>query len=135
MATSLRHATHPLQLGAIEVICTDNLGIASFDTLFAFLKVIAVVPFIGVYGAVVNLDDFITNIVKEVAIVSYHKQRGSAAREIILKPLNKGEVEMVGGLIEDEHIGVTNEHISQGHTLELSARECLYLLMIIGNMQ
>ena len=135
MATGLGHAAHPLELGAVEVVGTDDLGVAGLDALFALLEVVAVVALVGVDALVVNLDDFVADVVEEVAVVRHHEQRGGAAREVVLEPLDEGKVEVVGGLVEDEHVGGADEHIGQGYALELSAREGLDLLVIVGDVE
>ena len=65
----------------------------------------------------------------------HHEQRSCAACEVVFEPLDEREVEVVGRLIEDEHVGVSDEHVSQCHTLELSAREGLHLLVIVGDVE
>ena len=52
-----------------------------------------------------------------------HEERLIAATEESFEPLNHLEVEVVGGLVEDEQLGFSDEYVGKCHTLALAARE------------
>ena len=115
------HAAHPVELGAIEVVGSGNLRAQGIDTLLPFFEVVGVVALIGVDRVVVEFHDDGADTVEEVTVVCDHQQRGSVVRELSLEPLDGREVEVVRGLVEDEEIGLCDEHLCQGHTLLLPA--------------
>ena len=135
VSACLRHTAHPFQFCAIEIVGACHLGSHVVDALLAFLQVVAVVSAIGIKRLVVDFDDEIADTVEEVAVVGDHEQRLVAASEKAFEPLNHLEVEVVGGLVEDEQLGFGDEHVGESHSLTLAARELRHGLRKVANLQ
>ena len=123
MAAGLRHAPHPFQFGAIEVVGTRHLGPLGVDPFLPFLEIVGIVAAVGIDLAVIEFEDDSTHLVEEIAVVGHHEQGAVASGEESLEPFNHLQVEMVGRFIEDEQVGLSDEHIGQCHAFLLSAAE------------
>ena len=106
MAARLWHASHPLQLSAVEVVGAFDFGREVFEAFLPLLQVIAVVAAVGVDAAVVHLDDRRADAVEEVAVVGHHEDGHGGAAEGVFEPFYHLEVEVVGGFVEDEQVGL-----------------------------
>ena len=61
------------------------------------------------------------DVVEEVAVVADHQHRALVVHEEVLQPHHAGEVKVVGGLVEQQHVRVAEERLGQQH-LDLQAR-------------
>ena len=121
MAARLRLAAHPVEFLAIEVARTVDIGVGGGDALVTFFEVVGVVATIGVGGAIVQLNDSLTHPVEKVTVVRDEQQGFGVALQILLQPLDHFHIEVVGRFIENEQIGVSNQHRGQGHAFALTA--------------
>ena len=135
VAACLRRGAHPLQFGAVEVVGTRYLGTCIVYALLAFLQIVGIVATVGVERLVVHLQDDVAHAVQEIAVVGDHEQRYALATQIALEPLYHLQVEMVGGLVQDEQVGVLQEHVGQRHALNLSAGEYAHLAAGVAYLQ
>ena len=135
MTTGLRHAAHPLQLGAIQIVGTGYLGSSGVDALLPFLQIVSVIATIGIEGMTVELDDDGAHTVEEESVVGHHEQRPVASGQIALQPLYHLQVEMVGGLVEYQQVGLHQQHVGQRHSLLLTATQLSHRLLQIANLQ
>ena len=101
MPAGLRHAAHPFQLCAVEVIGTFYLHSLGLDTLLALLQIITVIAFILINLPVVYLYDFGAYTVEEITVVSHHQQAKVGTTQVIFQPFGHIQVQMVGRLIKD----------------------------------
>ena len=124
----LRHAAHPFQLCAVEVIGTFYLHSLGLDTLLALLQIITVIAFILINLPVVYLYDFGAYPVEEITVVRHHQQAEVVPAEIFLQPLRHIEVEVVGRLVQYQQIGFSDKGIGKCHTLQLPAGQMFYVL-------
>ena len=67
--------------------------------------------------------------------MSDQQKRSGIALQIRFQPTNGLGVEVVGGLVEEEEIGLEKERPSQRHALALSARERAYEGLGIGEAE
>src|SRR5439155_316790 len=74
-------------------------------------------------GAAVELEDPAGDVVEEVAIVRDGHHRAGILVEVRLGRGDRFGVGMVGGLVEEEEIGLLEEHAAQGDAPALAARE------------
>ena len=125
-AASLRHTAHPLQFGAVQAAGFLVLYALIVLTLGLLLHVVVVGAAIAVETAVVEFEDVVAHAVEEVAVVGDHKDCQPLTRKELFEPLNHVDVEVVGGLIEDEEVGVVEQYATQCHLLLLSSAELLY---------
>ena len=135
MSTGLRHPSHPLQLRAVEIVGTGDLCPAVVDTLLTLLKVVTVVAPIGIDGLVVEFEDDGAYTVEEEPVVGDHQQRLIAPAKETLQPLDHLKVEVVRRLVEDQQVGLGDEHVGQCHALLLSARELSHRLLQVADLQ
>jgi len=75
------------------------------DTLGLLPSEIGVGPGVGAGGSGVQLDYLADDLVKEIAIVAHYKRRALVAgQEELLQPLYGVDVEVVGGLVEQQQV-------------------------------
>ena len=65
----------------------------------------------------------------------HHEDGLVAARKEIFQPDDHLEVEVVGGFVEYQEVGIGNQHLRQCHTFLLSAGELVYGLLHVGDAQ
>ncbi len=65
----------------------------------------------------------------------HHQQRQVGAGQIVLQPLNHLQVQVVGRLVQNQEVRLRDEHIGQGHTLQLSAGELRERLFEVADLQ
>ena len=135
VSACLRHTAHPLQLGTIQVVGTFDFYRLSIDPFLSFLQIVAVVSFVRIDRTVVYFDNLRTYPVEEVTVVSHHQQSQVRTPQILFQPLGHVEVKVVGRLIQNQQIGFGNQGVGQRHTLQLSARKVLYLLVEVAYLQ
>ena len=135
MASCLGLSAHPFQFPPIEVVGAGNLRTGVVDTFLMLVKIIRIVAAIGIDGAVVEFQDNGANSVEEETVVSDHQERAVASVQIAFQPLNHFKVEMVGGLVENDEVGLRNQHIGQGYPLLLASRELSHGLVKVLDFQ
>ena len=135
MTTSLRHATHPLQLRAIEVVGTGYLRPLGVDALLPLLQVIGVVAPIGIDGMVVQLHDDGAHTIQEEAVVGHHQQCPVTPCQIALQPFYHLQIKVVGRLVEDQQVGLHQQHIGESHPLLLTATQLSHRLVEVTYLQ
>ena len=135
MAASLRHASHPLQLGTIQVVGTGYLCPLVVDALLAFLQVVGIVAAIGIDSMVVKLKDDRAHTVQEETVVGHHEQGAMASSQVALQPLYHLQIQMVGRLVENDEVWLRQQHVSQCHTLLLTATQLPHLLLQVPDLQ
>ena len=64
-----------------------------------------------------------------------HEQRLVASVEESLQPLDHLEVQVVGGLVEYQQVGLGDEHVGQCHALLLSAAELTHGLLQVAYLE
>ena len=58
-----------------------------------------------------------------MAVVAYYEHRVLEFREVILEPCHGLEVEVVGGLVEQQIVGIAEKRLCKEHTNLLATRE------------
>ena len=91
------------------------------DGALALVEV--VVPAVGGELAGVDLDDLVHDPVHELLVVGGHEDGARIAPEELLEPDDRLEVEVVGGLVEEQCVGRHEEDAGQGHAHLPAARE------------
>ena len=92
---------------------------------FLLLEEARVVAFEGVTAAVVELEDPACHVVEEVPIVGHCNDGAGVVLERALQPGDRLGVEMVGGLVEEEEVGLGEEETGHGDTSNLAAGKVL----------
>src|SRR5699024_8060308 len=93
----------------------------NLSALGPLLKKIFIIPFVMVELALIELKDMITNPIQKIAIVSNHQQCHFRLDQVFLQPFNHLNIQMVGGLIKNEQIGLVQQHKGHGYPLALAA--------------
>mmetsp|Transcript_19261 Transcript_19261/g.32377 ORF Transcript_19261/g.32377 Transcript_19261/m.32377 type:complete len:329 (-) Transcript_19261:482-1468(-) len=84
---------------------------------------VRVVPFPRLGDAALRLHNLRAQLVQEGAVVAHDHHRHLLAFEIRLEPLHRVQVEVIGGLVEEEQVGLLEEDLAQRHTHLPPARE------------
>lgn len=116
MPSCLRHAAHPFKLFAIQIVSSLNFAALIVNALLPLVQIIGVITTVGVDISVVKLNDHIAYVVKKISVVGHHEKRERRAREIILKPNNHVEVEMIGGFVKNEKVGLGDQDVGERHS-------------------
>ena len=80
-------------------------------------------------------EDAVAHPVGEEPVVSDHEERAVAPCEISLEPFYHIEVEVVGGLVEDEQVGVGEQHVGQRHPFLLTSAELPHGLVEVAYLE
>ena len=89
------------------------LGPQALQALLAGHQVLRVVALVQVHLAVVDLGHAVHHIVHEGAVVGHHDDRARIAAQKALEPLHRLQIKMVGGLVEQQHLGIADEQLRQ----------------------
>ena len=133
--TRLWLATHPVEFLAEQVVRLGYFRLLLLESFGAFLKIVVVIAFVGINAIDVDFHYLVAHIVEEISVVCNHQECDSASRQVIFEPLNGGDVEMVGRLVEKQQIGVADEHSRYCHSLLLSARQFSHWLIHVVNAE
>ena len=82
-----------------------------------------------VAGPPVELEHASRQSIEEIAIVTDDDQGALVREQPLLEPGDPGEVEVVGGLVEDQQFAGSRERLGQRHPLGLSTRQGVDLLV------
>ena len=81
------------------------------------------VTLVGGHGLEGYLPDLCTDIIEEIAVVADHQHRAGVALEVIFQPFHGGKVQVVGGLVQNEHIRLFQQQLRQTQPRQLAAGE------------
>jgi len=76
-----------------------------------------------VAGAAVEFEDPLGGVVQEVAIVGDGHHGATEAAEELLQPVHGLGVQVVGGLVKQQHVGLGQQQAAQGHAALFTAGE------------
>ena len=82
-------------------------------TLLHLDDILAIRAFVVVDAAGGNLDGALGDIIQEGAVVRDEDHGAGIGGEVVLEPLYRDDVEVVGGLVEEEEVGVAQEQFGQ----------------------
>ena len=74
-------------------------------------------------GAAIELQDPARDVVEEVAIVRDRDDRARVLVQVVLEPGDALGVEVVGRLVEQQHVGPLEQHAAERHAAPLAARQ------------
>ena len=92
------------------------------------LRIVAVV--VG-EGAQAHLGDALDRGVEEVAVVGDEHHRARVVVEVLLEPVARGQVEVVGGLVHQQQVRAGEQELGQGDAHLPAARELLALALLV----
>ena len=111
---------HPLQLALEHLGALGVLGPLDLEALLLGLEVRRVVALVGVGLAPVELEDPLRDVVEEVPVVGHGQDAAGVRREVALEPLHRLGVEVVGGLVEQQQVGLLEQQLAQRHPAPLA---------------
>ena len=117
-----RHA-HPLELGGERSPAGLVDLLLEREPLLLLLEPRRVVAFPRDPMTPVELEDPAGHVVEEVAIVRDRDDRAGVLLQEVLEPRNRLRVEVVGGLVEQQQIGVTEEQAAERDAAALATGE------------
>src|SRR5690606_18301425 len=104
----------------------EGLGAGVFGLLLGFhalalgVHPVGVIALVRVASSSVEFENPLGGVVQEVAIVGDgHHCAGEAAEEL-LQPIDRFGVQVVGGLVEQQHVGLGQQQAAQGHAAFLA---------------
>ena len=74
-------------------------------------------------GVVRHVEDVIHGVVEEGAVVADDQHRLAELAEVLLQPLDRLEIEVVGGLVEQHQVGRGGELRREAHAATLAAAQ------------
>jgi len=81
------------------------------------------VALVGGHGLEGDLPDLRTHVIEEVAVVADHQHRTGIAFEVVFQPFHGGKVQVVGGLVQNEHVRLFQQQLCQPQPRQLAAGE------------
>ncbi|CAL9518780.1 hypothetical protein SUDANB114_03767 [Nocardiopsis dassonvillei] len=96
---------------------------STFRRALLGLQVDAVVALVGVELAPVQLQDPRGDVVQEVPVVCDRDDGARVLGQVLLQPVHTLGVEVVGGLVEQQQVGLLQQELAQGHAALLATGE------------
>ena len=85
--------------------------------------------------AIAQLGDVVDHPFQKIPVVGHHDQTAPEPAQPFLQPRGHFGIQMVGGLVQHQHVGRVDKGCRQRHSLALTARKGAHLLFIIGDAQ
>ena len=105
MSACTRHAPHPIELFAIQIIGPCNLAIACLYALFTLLEVVTVVSLIAIQALAVEFEDVLTDAIEKIAVVRHHQQTEGSLTQVVFEPFNHLKVQVIGRFVKNQQVG------------------------------
>ncbi len=126
---------HPLQL-AFEGLAALGFLLLLHGHAGGFLfEPARIVAFPRNALAAVEFENPPGHIVEEIAVVGHGDDRTLILLEMLFEPVDGFGVEVVGGLVQEEDIGLLQQQAAQSHAAPLAARKDRNLLVGLGTPQ
>ena len=114
---------HPLQLAGQGAAAAVVGALLLLEPDLLLLQPRAVVALEGQALAPLQLEDPLGHVVEEVAVVGDGHDGALVLGQGLLQPGHRLGVEVVGGLVEQEQVGLRQQQPAEGHAALLAARE------------
>ena len=121
--TRARRGAHPLELARQRPLPRRLRLLLAFQALLLLVEPRRIVPLPGDAGAAIELQDPARDVVEEVAIVRDRDDRPRVLVQVVLQPGDALRVEVVGRLVEQQHVGTLEQHAAERHAPPLAARQ------------
>jgi len=103
----------PLQLSLQRLLSGRGLLFLVCQPLLLLLQPGGVVPLPGDPGALIQLQNPAGHVVEEIPIVGHRHHRALELGQVSLQPPHALCVEVVGGLVEEKHVGLLEEQATK----------------------
>ena len=117
---------HPLQLAGHGALASLALGLLLDDALGLLLQPAGVVALVGDTLSAVELQGPLGHLVQEVTVVGHQDDATREGLQVVLKPGHALGVEVVGGLVQQQHVGLREQEPRQGDPALLPPREVFH---------
>jgi hypothetical protein len=105
-----------------ELLMVRDLTLPRLDVLFPpiplrllCLQEVTVVPRVGEHRLVVDVEDRRADVVEEAVVVGDHHGGSREFSEERLQPADRENVEVISGLVEQQHVRRARQHLRQEH--------------------
>ncbi len=122
LARPRRHP-HPLELALERALPRGLLLLLDREPLLLLLEPGGVVALPRDARAAVQLEDPARHVVEEVAVVGDRDDRARVLLQELLEPGDRLRVEVVGGLVQQQEVGLLQQEAAERHAADLAARE------------
>ena len=89
----------------------------------SFLEEIPKISLVAVQAMVVQFQDAVADIFQKVPVVGDHEKSGAHGRQPLLEPRDHVQVQVVGGLVEDQKVWGLEQHLRKRHAPFFPATE------------
>ena len=118
----------PLPLHPEDGLALALAGLRHLLPLLPQLQVLGVVGLVVVQLPTGELRDVVHHPLEKIPVVGHHHQAALEPAEPVLQPGHHLAVQVVGGLVQDQHVRRVDQGRRQGHPLPLAAGEGAHLL-------
>ena len=123
-----------LHVGDIALL-GGTLGAHLLQVILALLEIAAVVAGVGGYAAVLERGDVVDAGVHEGAVVTYDEHGAVIVGDKAAQPLDTFEVQVVGGLVQKQQVGMAQEEFCQRDAHLPAAGELGARALKVGNLK
>jgi hypothetical protein len=120
-----------LQMGDLALLVLELRGLLLLAGVL-LVEVVVVVAGVFVQRAAAQLEDAVAEDVEEFAVVGNDDQPAGIARQVVLKPEQRLEVEVVGRLVEHEQGGLADEQAREVGAHHPAAGKGVGRLLMVG---
>ncbi|ELP47394.1 30S ribosomal protein S5 [Mycobacterium avium subsp. paratuberculosis S5] len=113
--TRLGPGTHPGQLLAQPLLQLGVLAALHRQAVGLLLQIGRIVALVGVGAAAVEFENPLRDVVQEVAVVGDRQHRARVGRQVLFEPLHAFGVQVVGGLVQQQQVGLGQQQLAQRH--------------------
>ena len=117
---------HPLQLLGHGALAGLGLAVLLHDPLGLLLQPAGVVALEGDALAAVQLQRPLGDLVQEIAVVGDQDHAAGEGLQVVLQPGDALGVQVVGGLVQQQHVGLAEQQAGQSHAALLPAGELVH---------
>ena len=124
--TGLGRHTYPLQLTLQCFTALRGAFLLLSQALTLLFQPARIVTLPRDSLATIQFQNPLGDIVKEVAVVGHSNHRSLVLLQMLLQPVDALGIQMVGRLIEQQHVGFLQQQSAQSYTAALTTREILH---------
>ena len=129
-----RHA-HPLQLAFEGLAALRLLLLLHSHAGGLLIEPARIVALPGNALAAVEFENPSGDVVQEITVVGHGDHRTLVLLQVLFQPVDRLGVEVVGGLVEQQYVGLLQQQATKSHAAALTARQVRHRLVGIGTPQ